>query len=198
MNIGARTSASPYAYLTAFQSSQGSTPFASSSPSSSAATVPALGTTQDAAVLQALSATLSSRPTLYDSTGALNTAAASQYFSNLTSSLSSLTSGSRNSGLSSSGSYASLATQGGLTSNAASSLFGNSSSNGSSVFPSSVLNVDASMAMASYNYQQSLANLATGSASTSSTSNSTSTSTIQAAITSAQSTLFSGMFNLIG
>jgi hypothetical protein len=189
MNIGATTSTNPFADLSAFQSSQGSTPFASS-----ATTFPALGTTQDSAALQALSATLSSRPPLYDSRGALNTAAASQYFSDLTSSLTSLTSGGGNSALSSTDPYTSLTTQGGLTSSSASLLFGNNSANGSSAFPSSVLNLNASMALASYKYQQSLSSSAAGAASTSSTP----TSTIQAAIASAQDSVSSSMFNLIG
>ena len=184
MDIGATTSTNPYATLLASQSSQGSTPFASS-----ATTVSALGTTQDSVALQALSATLASRPALYDAKGTLNTSAASKYLSDLTSSLSSLTSGSGASGLSSSTSYTALATQGGLTSDAASSLFGNSAASTSSVFPSSVLNLNASMALASYNYQQSLSG---------STGNTTPTSTIQAAIASAQATVFSRMFNLIG
>ena len=82
MDIGATASTNPYTYLSVNKSSQGSAPSGSS-----ATAVSALGTTQDSVALQALSATLSSRPALYDATGALNTSAASQYLSDLTSSL---------------------------------------------------------------------------------------------------------------
>ncbi len=186
MDIGATASTNPYTYLSVNKSSQGSV-----SSGSSATAVPAIGTTQNSVALQALSATLSSQPDLYDAKGALNTSAASHYLSNLTSSLSSLTSGSGAFGLFSSASYTTLTTQDGLTADAAASLFGNSAASTSSVFPASVLNLNASMALASYNYQQSLSGSTTGSAPTP-------TSTIQASIASAQATVFSSMFNLIG
>jgi hypothetical protein len=54
------------------------------------------------------------------------------------------------------------------------------------------------MALASYNYQQSLSGSTAGAATTSSTANPIPTSTIQSAIASAQDAVSSSMFNLIG
>jgi hypothetical protein len=189
MAIGATTSINPYTNPYAALGNLGT-----AVPTSTASSTP--GTTKDSATLQALASTLSSRPTLYDSTGALNTAGASQFFSNLTSSLNSLTSGTAGTG-SAVDLLSSLGTQGGLTSSAASLLFP-SSSTGSSALSASAFNLDASMALASYNYQQSQSSSNSGAASTSSTANSSLASTLQAAIASAQTTSFASSFNLVG
>ncbi|WLT31138.1 hypothetical protein [Geothrix sp. PMB-07] len=57
--------------------------------------------------------------------------------------------------------------------------------------------MDATLALATYNYQQSLSSSNTGAATTPAGS-SPGAATVQAAIASAQSTAFASLFNLIG
>jgi hypothetical protein len=202
MNIGTAGALALYSYQTTLngygQGSTGGSASTANSPSSTSASNP--GSAQDAAILKALADTYTSLTTASNgylpAPEALSALAGSSgVLGPLVNAIYSKASASGSTSLNLSALSASSASVGGLNSAAASTLFSGGGNSGPGALSSAAVNLNATLALASYsNY---LKGVPAGSASAAAANQSTQPADVQAAIQSAQSTAFTSMLNLL-